>query len=141
MRWDSDAIEKYTNILTQPEIVDRLKNFNDTTFLDSDSAASDFSEIMNDVLARVFSKSKSKRRHKIFRQDYSHICQIAKRKFKQAQRKFNRDKACINRRHNFIEERRNYRRAVYQAKKVHKENKINDLLQLEKLDVKSFWKG
>ena len=143
MNWNLDTIEKYKSILQQPETIEKFRNFNDSEFSDSDSIAENFTSILSDVLTKVFPKrspKKSTNSHNK-RNDYSHVCQIAKRKFRQSQRQLSRDKNNIDRRHLFIVERRNYRRAIYAAKKVVKEKKINDLLDLEKLDVKAFWKG
>ena len=53
----------------------------------------------------------------------------------------NADHNNIDRRHRFIIERRNYRRAIYSAKRISKVKQIEKLSKLEKFDAKSFWKG
>ena len=142
MNWDSEMIEKYKDILQQPDTVEKLRNFAESDFPDSDSVAANFTSILDDILAKVFpKKSKKRAKYSSKQHEYSHVCQIAKRIFRQAQRRFSREKTNADRRHKFIVERRNYRRAIYAAKKLSKEKKINDLLNLEKLDVKAFWKG
>ena len=66
---------------------------------------------------------------------------MSKHVFKRAQRQLSANISNVDRRHRFIVERRNYRRAIYSAKRIAKVKQIDKLSQLEKFDSKAFWKG
>ena len=143
MIWNSDSIDKYKEILEQQATRDKFEHFNSKRFLTCDEAVNEFTLIMNDILTCVFPKKNRRRRanHDSKKETYSFECQLAKRAFKRAQRHFSNNKNCLDRRHRFIIERRNYRRAIYAAKRITKEKKIDMLNKLEKYDSKAFWKG
>ena len=141
--WNAETIEKYKNFLAQPDTIETFQNFNNSEFSDSNEMVKEFTSIMNKILENVF-PDKGRRRKKLYkenRKEFSLPCQIAKRAFKRAQRHLHKDSTSIDRRHKFIVERRNYRRAIYAAKRISKEKEIGKLLDLEKRDTKSFWKG
>ena len=120
-----------------------MHDFSNNDYSNSDDAVHKFTTIMNEILSKVFPR-KSRRSRKSDRKkekESSYVCKIAKRAFKHAQKQLRRDTSDVDRRHRFIIERRNYRRAIYAAKKISKEKKINKLLSLEQSDTKSFWKG
>ena len=143
MFWNSESINKYKEILDHPITKEKFDHFNSTNFSSCDDAVHEFTSIMNEILTRVFPKKNNRRRsnHESKRESFSFECQLAKRAFKRAQRNFSNNKNCIDRRHRFIIERRNYRRAIYAAKRMTKEKQIDKLNQLEKCDSKAFWKG
>ena len=122
MVWDEESVSKYKEILEQESSRQMFENFNDTDFISSDDAVAEFTNIMKKILLRVFpDKRKSKRaRTARYREHFSHACQVAKRAFKQAQRHLNANILDVNRRHKLIIERRNYRKAIYAAKRIEK---------------------
>ena len=140
MNWNSETIEKYKNILEQPDTVEKLENFIGSDFSDSDTATAAFSSVLNHILGKVFPKKNIYKKSNIRKRDHDHspVVQTAKRIFRKAQRRFNYDKSNADRRHQFIIERRNYRQAIYAAKKIAKGNRMNNILDLEQLDTKAF---
>ena len=143
MVWDSNSISKYKEILENEDTIRTLETFNNTNFTSSDDAVRIFTDILNGVLSKVFPKKSRKVRnnHMRNRDNFSYACQVAKRAFKRAQRQLSADQFNMDRRHRFIIERRNYRRAIYSAKRMAKVKQIDKLSQLEKYDSKAFWKG
>ena len=144
MYWDQAAISKYKEILSGTSYVEQLRTFSSHNFENSDDAVNKFTSIINEIMSKVFPR-KTRRRPNAVRKNNeeppSHVFKLAKKAFKKAQKQLKADTANIDRRHRFIVERRNYRRAIYAAKKISKETKINKLLALEHADTKSFWKG
>ena len=130
--------------MTNEEYIEKNHDFTNKTFESSDQATNEFNAIMSSVLSKTFPSKKRVDKNTIHRkkkENFSQVCQIAKRMFKKAQRRFGRDKHSVNRRHEYIIQKQNYRRAIYATKKLAKETKINKILELEKLDTKSFWRG
>ena len=120
MLWNPENIDEYREPLQQPVIVEKLRNFTASEFVDSDEAADGFTSILNCVLETVFPKKKHRKSKDgpKRKQNYSHACQMAKRAFNRAQKHFSRDKTNLNRRHQFIIARRDYRKAIYIYKKT-----------------------
>ena len=143
MNWDDSAISKYKEILSEQKYTEEFQTFSNYEFGDSNEAVSKFTSIMNEILTKVFPQKRRRRVKSAYKtkSESSSVCNFAKRAFKQAQRQLNIDRTSFDRRQRFIIARRNYRRAIYSAKRIFKEKKINKLLELEHSDTKSFWKG
>ena len=143
MYWDDSSICKYKEILSEANHIEEFRAFTSNDFGDSNEAVTKFTSIMSKILTKVFPSKHSRRQKSVSKtkNESSHVCRLAKRAFKQAQRQLKIDITSVDRRHRLIIERRNYRRAIYSTKKIFKENKINKLLELEHSDTKSFWKG
>ena len=63
---------------------------------------------------RFKKKTRKRTNNKIKRNiDYSNVCQLAKRAFKHAQRQFHENLTHVDRRHRFIVQRSNYKKAIY----------------------------
>ena len=54
-------------------------------------------------------------------------------------RHYNKDKNNLDRRQNYIREKKNYKKAIYKAKKIAQQYKLNRLADLEQSDLKRFW--
>ena len=54
-------------------------------------------------------------------------------------RHYNKDKHNLDRRQNYIREKKNYKKAIYKAKKIAQQYKLNRLADLEQSDPKRFW--
>ena len=140
--WNDESKSSYLNVLNNEEYIQKLHDFTNTHFDSINQATAEFTNIMNSVLSTTFPLKKRFDKKTVHRRDdFSPACQIAKRMFRKAQRRFGRDTNSVNRRHEYIIQKRNYRRAIYATKKIAKETKINKILELEQSDTKSFWRG
>ena len=54
-------------------------------------------------------------------------------------RHYNKDNHNLDRRQNYIREKKNYKKAIYKAKKIAQQYKLNRLADLEQSDPKRFW--
>ena len=145
MVWDTESVERYKQILEDSHTISKFEAFNDSHFESTDQAVNEFTCILNEVLEKVFHKKdqrgKRSQNSNNKRANFSYECQIAKRAFKRAQRQLKYNINDVDRRHKFIVERRNYRKAIYAAKRIAKIKQIDKLSQLEKYNSKEFWKG
>ena len=66
MLWSDMNVEKYKQILEQPETMETFQNFNDTEFLDTNEMVKQFTAIMNDILQKVFPNKNRKRKHQTY---------------------------------------------------------------------------
>ena len=143
MIWNTDNINKFKEIISRDDNKSKLDNFTNGNYDSADDAANIFTSIITSILEETFTSSRRpNRNHKprTRREGFSYECQLAKRNFKRAQRNLSKNNDDVNRRHTFIKERRKYRKAIYFNKKVQKEQRINRLVGLEKVDTKTFWK-
>ena len=83
-------------------------------------------------------RSKRRRVHCNTKIPFSHEIQIAKRINSKSKRLYDKNKTSITRRQNYIIEKMNYQKAIYQAKKIAQEMKLNRLAELEHSDPKRF---
>ena len=58
---------------------------------------------------------------------------------KKANRQYLNNRSNIERRQNYLIEKRKYKKAIYKAKKIAQEYKLNQLADLEKSDPSKFW--
>ena len=69
----------------------------------------------------------------------SHELQLAKRIYKKANHQYLNNRSNIDRRQNYLIEKRKYKKAIYKAKKIAREYKLNRFADLDKSDSKKFW--
>ena len=138
--WDLECKHKLVDELSSHNICARLETFCNTSFEDSTQCAKSFTSNITDVLVQVFP-----RKRKIIKRIrkpafYSHECQLAKRIFKISKQRFNSDKGNLDVRQEYIRDKRRFRKAIYKAKRIYKENEINRIAKLENSDLKRFWR-
>ena len=139
--WDTESKEKIREILDSPSFKTKLDNFCNMQYASSSEAAAELTFIIQDAVKRVFPRKIKHRKSRKLKSGapYSHEVQIAKRIFKKAMRHYNKDKHNLDRRQNYIREKKNYKKAIYKAKKVAQQYKLNRLADLEQSYPKRFW--
>jgi len=138
--WNSESKQKFSEEIKSQAISNRLSNFCNTQFADSTLCVTNFVDIITDVLHSVFPKKPKRLKHIKRPAHYNQECQLAKRLFKRSKRLFNRDCNNMNRRHQYLRDKRRYKKAVYKAKLIFQETKLNRLANLEHSDPKTFWR-
>ena len=139
-RWDNDAKAKMKDTLIKEPFVSLLENFCNTSFASSADAANSLTSILQQAIKKVFPRrSKHRRAHCNSKIPFSHEIQIAKRIYRKSKRLYDKNKTSITRRQNYIIEKKKYRKAIYKAKKIAQEMKLNRLAELEYSDPKRFW--
>ena len=139
-RWDNDAKAKMKDTLIKEPFVSLLDNFCNTSFASSADAANSLTSILQQAIKKVFPRrSKHRRAHCNSKIPFSHEIQIAKRIYRKSKRLYDKNKTSITRRQNHIIEKKKYRKAIYKAKKIAQEMKLNRLAELEHSDPKRFW--
>ena len=99
--------------------------------------------IIQKAISKVFPKQQkrpSKKQPYRKRIDFSKECQFAKRVFKRAQRALKCDKTNLNRRQQYIQEKKKYKKFLYNFMRKSKITAIHKLNDLENKDPKDFWK-
>ena len=144
--WNEESINTFKSILSNEEYRGKLLEYSQSTFTSSNEAAESFNKIMTAALKQTFppnlkQKNREKRTNKPkSRDNFSWNVQNAKRSFKLAQRQFRANNDDLSRRQTFFREKRKYKQAIYLAKKLSKERRINKIAGLESSDPKTFWK-
>ena len=143
--WNQENINNFKSILSNEQNKQKLTNFCSKNHNTADEASAEFGGIINDILKETFPALKNKRlpkkdKKKNRDEAYSSVVQAAKRSFKKSQREFSVDHNDVSRRQKFIRERRKYKQAIYVAKMLIKEKRINKINGLGNSDPKSFWK-
>ena len=144
--WNEESINTFNSILSNEEYKGKLLDYSQTTFSSSNEAAESLNKIIAAALRETFpSDPKQKNTKKCIntpksRENFSWNVQNAKRSFKLAQRQFKANNDDLSRRQTFFREKRKYKQAIYLAKKLSKERRINRIAGLESSDPKTFWK-
>ena len=144
LSWNQENITKFKSVLSDEKYKNKLINFCSKNHSSTDEAAAEFGSIINNILMETFPAIKKRQPKKDKRkqrdENFSPIVQAAKRNFRKQQREFNIDQNDLDRRQRFIRERQKYKQAIYVAKMLAKDKKINKIKGLENSDPKSFWK-
>ena len=140
--WDVTNRSHFKDLLYSDTYQARLDEFTKTNFRDSETAATAFTNILQDIIYKVFPRRRkrgSQYKPRPPSRPFNHECQIAKRLWKKAKRSFNKDTDCLNRRHRYLTEKRKYKKCIYRAKKKVRESFLHKLSDLESKDPKNFW--
>ena len=139
--WNCENKSKFCDLLCSPEVTSKLNVFCETQFASSNDAARVFTDIVSDVIARVFPKRKSKDygKSKRTRESYSPEIQIAKRAFRRSRRNLDNDVTNIDRRQQYLRDKKRFKKLVYISKKCLKEKQVQELVRMQSQDQKRFW--
>ena len=132
-RWDNDAKAKMKDTLIEEPFVSLLEHFAIHHLHPVQTRLTRWHQFYNKR------RSKHHRAHCNSKIPFSHEIQIAKRIYRKSKRLYDKNKTSITRRQNYIIEKKKYRKAIYKAKKIAQEMKLNRLAELEHSDPKRFW--
>ena len=130
--WDTDSIAKVREILYTDELRGELGPFCNTDYPTSTKAATRLTSILQRAIHNVFPrKIKDRKPNKSKREiPYSHELKLAKRIYKKANRQYLNNRSNIDRRQNYLIGKRKYKKAIYKAKKIAQDYKLNRLADL-----------
>ena len=137
--WDLESKNKFIDELSSHNISARLETFCNTSFEDNTQCANSFTNIITDVLTKVFPR----KRKSVTCKETSFLftwMSTYKRILKKSKQRFNCDRGNIDRRQEYILDKRRFRKAIYKAKRIYQENKINRIAELENSDPKRLWR-
>ena len=110
--WDVINRSHFKDLLYSDTYQARLSEFTKTNFRDSETAATAFTNILQDIIYKVFPRCRKRGSQYKLRppsRPFNHECQIAKHLWKKAKRFFNTDTDCLNRCHRYLTEKRKYK--------------------------------
>jgi hypothetical protein len=141
--WNNIGKEKFNTVMESTKIQERLDTFVKDDFNDIDEATDTLTNIILDVADQCLNKkSQSKKTdpHKRKNKGWNEDCSVAKKLFKNCKRDLHLDSKNINKKHVYLMQKKKYRKSIYNAQKIYKENRIRSLEGLEYKDPKTFWK-
>ena len=138
--WNKYSKEKFTTFIKSEIIHKKLDTYMyiKSFFENVDEATDTLSNIIQDVANHCLTKQNISHNSNPRRQKYkgwNEECTIEKKLFKKCKRDLHLDFKNINKKHVYLRQKKKYRKTIYEAHKLYKENKIRpveDLIRIQR---------
>ena len=150
--WNNTSKDKFIHCAGSKLNIQRWSTYTNTNFTDADSATEKFTKIINDIakeslILKDVSQTNHGNKERMHEKDTTNLPAEERKKLREHKREFAKarrqleEKEDHDRRHRYIVAQRRYRKLKYYLFNKQKENRLNELARLERVDPKAFWKG